>query len=286
MTTKEEDIVDLFLATTTHKELLFFTNRGRVFATKAFEIPATTRTAKGQALQNFLELGPDEKVTAMEALPSDVDRGKYIIMATRHGVIKKTPRQDFFNIRRSGLKAMNLKDNDTMEWVHVSSGKDEVMLVTRNGQAIRFSEKDVRPMGRTAAGVISMRLKKDDQVVAMHVVGGDIKKQQILVITEQGLGKRTPLPQYRIQHRGGSGIKTANITAKTGAVVNAAIVNTDLIEQTDVLIISRKGQVIRVAVKTISQQGRSTQGVRVMRPSEQSGKVATFTIWAGDVNEE
>jgi DNA gyrase subunit A len=282
MTTKEEDVVELFLATTTHKELLFFTNRGRVFATKAYEIPATTRTAKGQALQNFLELGPDEKVTAIQALPAEADSGKYLIMATRQGVIKKTPRQDFLNIRRSGLKAMNLKDDDTLEWAQVSSGKDEIMIVTRNGQAIRFPEKDVRPMGRAAAGVISMRLKKTDQIVAMHVLGGDVKKQQILVITEQGLGKRTPVGQYRMQHRGGSGIKTANVTAKTGAVVNAAIINTEIIDHTDVLIISQKGQVIRVGVKSISEQGRSTQGVRVMRPGEQSGKVATFTIWAGE----
>lgn len=281
MTTKEEDIVDVFLATTTHKNLLFFTNLGRVFATRAYEIPATTRTAKGQAIQNFLELGPNEKVTAIQALPATEDAGEYLIMATRQGTIKKTSRLDFENIRRTGLKAITLKGNDALEWVGVSSGKDEVMLVTQNGQAIRFSEKDVRPMGRTAAGVIGMRLKKNDEIVAMYVIQPqESKKQEILVVTELGFGKRTPIAQYRKQGRGGSGIKTASVTSKTGHLVNAAIISSDAAKETDVLIISEKGQVIRVAVSSISKQGRSTQGVRVMRPSDKSGKVATFTTWS------
>ena len=281
MTTKEEDIVDVFLATTTHKNLLFFTNLGRVFATRAYEIPATTRIAKGQAIQNFLELGPNEKITAIQALPASEDAGEYLIMATRQGTIKKTSRLDFENIRRTGLKAITLKGDDALEWVGVSSGKDEVMLVTKNGQAIRFSEKDVRPMGRTASGVIGMRLKKNDEIVAMHVLQPQqAKKEEILVITEQGFGKRTSISQYRKQGRGGSGIKTASVTSKTGSLVNAAVVSSEEIKETDVLIISEKGQVIRVAASGFSKQGRSTQGVRVMRPSTKSGKVATFTTWS------
>ncbi|MEX1997685.1 MAG: DNA gyrase subunit A [Candidatus Andersenbacteria bacterium] len=282
MVTKEEDMVDIFLATTTHKELLFFTNQGRVFAAKAYEIPATTRAAKGQALQNFLELAPQEKVTAVQALPGD-DDGKYLLMATRAGLIKKTPREAFANIRRSGLRAITLKNNDQLEWVAVSSGKDAIILVSHQGQAILFSETDVRPMGRTAAGVRGMRLRRGDLVVAMHVIPtGQDKDKQVVVITEEGLGKRTPLTQYRRQGRGGSGIKTANLTAKTGKVVNAAIINQSQLSATDILVISQKGQVIRIAADTVSEQGRSTQGVRLMRSSDQSGKVATFTTWVGE----
>jgi len=283
MTTKEEDVVDIFLATTTHKELLFFTNRGRVFATKAYEIPATSRTAKGQAIQNFLELGEGEKVTAVQVMPAKEDRGEYLVMATRQGLIKKTPYEEFGNIRRSGLKALTLNDNDTLDWVEVSSGKDEIMIISRQGQAIRFPEKDVRPMGRTAAGVISMRVKKNDEVVAMHVVeAGTAKDHEILVITENGFGKRTPLKHYRAQRRGGSGIKTAKITSKTGQIVNTAIVPSASVAATDVLIISQKGVVIRVEAASISEQGRATQGVRVMRSSGDTGKVATFTLWRGE----
>ncbi len=278
MTTKEEDVVDIFLATTTHKELLFFTNQGRVFATKTYEIPATTRTAKGQALQNFLELAANEKVTAVQAMPGDTDEGKYIVMATRDGLIKKTPREAFANIRRSGLKAITLHDNDQLEWVAMSSGTDEILLVTQKGQAIRFSEKDVRQMGRTAAGVRGIRLGRGDVVVAMHdIPGAKDTNRQVLVITEQGLGKRTELHEYRIQGRGGSGIKTAKVTAKTGSVVNACILDATTVAETDALIISEKGQVIRVGANEVSEQGRSTQGVRVMRPDSDSGKIATFT---------
>lgn len=277
MQTREEDVVDIFLATTTHKQLLFFTNQGRVFSTKAYEIPATGRAAKGQAIQNFLELGPDEKVTAVQALPGKDDPGEYLVMATRQGHIKKTSRQEFENIRRSGLRAINLNVGDTLEWVEVSGSKDEVVIVTKNGQAIRFKEKNVRPMGRTAAGVRAIKLKKDDQVVAMHVA--ENTDSQVLVITEKGLGKRTPLKDYRLQSRGGSGIKTAAITGRTGPIVNAALLPADLIEKTDIFIISEKGQVIRFHAKEVSQQGRATQGVRVMKPDEKTGTVSTFTTW-------
>ncbi|MEX2055196.1 MAG: DNA gyrase subunit A, partial [Candidatus Andersenbacteria bacterium] len=283
MTTKEEDIVDMFLATTTHKELLFFTNLGRVFATRTYEIPLTMRTAKGQALQNFLELAPNEKVTALLALPASDEEGEYLIMATRDGLIKKTERGAFTNIRRSGLKAINLKESDQLEWVTVSSGKDEVVLVSHLGQAIRFPESDVRPMGRTAAGVRGMRLKKSDMVVAMHVIPQAAEGLQLLVITEEGLGKRTPLKDYRLQGRGGSGIKTVNITAKTGNIVNAALIKETVLKDTDILIISQKGQVIRIAADSVGERSRSTQGVRVMRPSPESGKVATFTQLLSEV---
>jgi len=280
MATKEEDIVDIFLATTTHKELLFFTNQGRVFALRAYEIPATTRAAKGQALPNFLELAAGERVTAIQALPAKDEASKFLVMSTKGGVIKKTPRDAFTNIRRSGLKAINLKGSDTLEWVTASTGHDQILLVTRAGQAIRFSETNVRPMGRAAAGVRGMRLKNKDEVVAMHVVPpGVAKQQQVLVITEQGFGKRTPLAAYRLQGRGGSGIKTAKVTAKTGPVVNAALIDKTSLAATNVLVISEKGQVIRVEVSAVSEQSRDTQGVRIMSSTSSSGRVAAFTTW-------
>lgn len=281
---KDEDVVDIFLATTTHRELVFFTNQGRVFTTRAYEIPPASRLSRGQALQNFLELGPDEKVTAVQALPTKDEPGEYLIMATRLGVIKKTKREEFANIRRSGLKAITLKDGDTLEWVSPSSGKDNILLVTSGGQSIVFSEDDVRAMGRTAAGVNSMRLKKGHSIVAMYIIDpkADSKKEYVLVITENGYGKRTPLNEYRVQGRGGTGIKTANVTPKTGAVVNAAILNEESLAKTDLLITSEKGQVIRIPASSVSEQGRSTQGVRVMRPSTESGLISTFTTWENE----
>lgn len=282
MTTKEEDVVDHFLATTTHKQLLFFTNQGRVFATPAYEIPVTTRVAKGQALQNFLELAPNEKVSAVQAMPVQEGLAGFLMMATRNGLVKKTPWKEFKNIRRSGLKAITIKENDHLEWVAVSSGDDEVLLVTRAGQAVRFSENNVRPMGRVAAGVRGIRLKKNDEVVAMHVVSAkQAEGQQVLVITEAGYGKRTPLTEYRQQQRGGSGIKTGKVTAKTGPIVGAVVLPTKTIDDIDLFIISEKGQVIRIEASSLSELGRATQGVRVMRPSDASGTVSTFTTWQG-----
>ncbi len=292
---REDDAVDIFMATTTHKMLLFFTNLGRVFATQAFEIPEMSRMSRGQALQNFLELGSAERVTAVQAfsgkdpasaLPaSPAGRApagklsKYLIMATRNGVIKKTEMEAFSNIRRSGLKAITLKSDDALEWVAPSNGDDFVLMISTAGQAIQFSEHDVRPMGRTAGGVRGMRLKKNDAIVAMHVAPKDTADLQALVVTECGFGKRTPLGDYRLQGRGGSGIKTAAVTAKTGKVVNAAMVQTGTLDKTDLLIITKKGQVIRIPAATVNEQGRSTQGVRVMRPTPESGPVATFTTW-------
>ncbi|MEK7499128.1 MAG: DNA gyrase C-terminal beta-propeller domain-containing protein, partial [Patescibacteria group bacterium] len=279
MTTKEEDIVDLFLATTTHKQLLFFTNQGRVFSTNAYEIPATARAAKGQAIQNFLELGANEKVTAVQDVPDAEEAGEYLVMTTRSGVIKKTSREEFLNIRRTGLKAITLNDNDTLEWVGVSSGTDRVIIATKNGQAILFPEKDIRPMGRTAAGVRAMKLKGDDEEVAMYVIKASQEGQEVMVITEEGFGKRTALTQYRIQKRAGSGIRTAQVTSKTGAIVRAIVLSSSDIETTDILVVSEKGQVIRISASSVSKQGRSTQGVRLMRPSDKSGKISTFTLW-------
>src|SRR3989338_3611769 len=220
LTTKEEDVVEQFFSTTTHSDVLFFTTKGRVFQLKAYDIPKGSRTAKGQAIVNFLQLGPEEKISS--ALPfSELGDYKFLVMVTGLGNIKKVDIADFTNVRRSGLIAIRLKKNDELEWLKPSSGKDNIILVTANGQAIRFKEAQIRPMGRAAAGVRGIRLKKDDKIVGMDVVDQALSSVgQILVITENGYGKRSSLNSYKVQGRGGSGIKTAKVTSKTGRVVS------------------------------------------------------------------
>jgi DNA gyrase subunit A len=261
---KEEDVVDKLISAHSHDDILFFTNKGRVFQTKVYELPEASRTSKGQALVNFLQLGSGEMATAILTF-SKKDTAKYLVMATKNGLIKKTAREEFAKVRRSGMIAIGLKNDDELKWVETSSGEDEIMLSTEDGQAIRFKEKDVRPMGRTAAGVTGIRVRKGDHVISMDVIRkeADVKNLEVLVITELGLGKKTALADYKIQHRAGSGIKTVKITAKTGKIVSMYILRND--EEHDLVIISKKGQAIRTALNAISTLGRATQGVRVMR---------------------
>ncbi|MEA3398116.1 MAG: DNA gyrase subunit A [Patescibacteria group bacterium] len=279
LTTKEEDMIEFMFTTTTHSEILFFTTRGRVFQLKAYEIPPAARTAKGQAIVNFLQLGSGEQVTSI--LPLDkIEKYKYLFFATEKGLVKKVKIEAFQNVRRSGLVAIKIKPEDKLIWAKPSSGKDEIQLITSGGQAIRFEELNVRDMGRTASGVFGIRLKNDDTVVGMGVFGADkekLKKYQILTIMEQGFGKRTTLSLYKVQGRGGSGLKTAKVTAKTGKIVNAYVVSTDKMMDKDLIIISEKGQVIRLPFKSVNQLGRDTQGVRLMRFKEPSDKVACVT---------
>jgi len=277
LTTKEEDVVEQFFSTTTHSDVLFFTTKGRVFQLKAYDIPKGSRTAKGQAIVNFLQLGPEEKISS--ALPfSELGDYKFLVMVTGLGNIKKVDIADFTNVRRSGLIAIRLKKNDELEWLKPSSGKDNIILVTANGQAIRFKEAQIRPMGRAAAGVRGIRLKKDDKIVGMDVVDQALSSVgQILVITENGYGKRSSLNSYKVQGRGGSGIKTAKVTSKTGRVVSMTAVNAKAIEE-DMIIISAKGQVIRLPLKSVNVLGRATQGVRLMRFKEANDKVASVTF--------
>ncbi|RMD51039.1 DNA gyrase subunit A [Candidatus Parcubacteria bacterium] len=276
LTTKEEDSVESIFTSTTHQDIMFFTSRGRVFKLKVYEIPEASRTAKGQAIVNFLQLSPGEKVTA--TLESrDLENGKYIMMVTSRGTIKKTELKDFENVRRSGLIAIKLKNGDALEWIKVTSGKDEIILATANGMAIRFSEKDVRPMGRVAAGVRAIKLKGDDVVVGMGVIKNDDSKDaQLLVIMENGYGKRTALREYKTQSRAGMGIRTAKITSKTGKIVSARIVYKN--DARDLIVISELGQVIRLAIKSVSTLGRATQGVRVMRFKKANDKVSSVAI--------
>ena len=286
MKTLQDDIVEHFLTAMTHDSLLFFTDSGKVFRTPVYEIPEGTRVARGRGLLNFLEISPQEKVLSL------VPYGKnekalginYLLMVTECGIIKKTVLDAFENVRRSGLIAIKLKGNDLMKKVSKTTGEDDVILVTRKGQSIRFKEKQIRPMGRGASGVKGIRLKKDDKVIGSDIILNqksaekdqkDQKKQKeyLLVVTENGSGKRTDVKDFRLQGRGGSGIKAAKITPKTGELVFSKVLSG---EEEDLIVISRKGQVIRAKITSIPVLGRATQGVRLMRLDE-GDKVASAT---------
>ncbi len=276
--TKEEDIVSQMFTTNTHADLLFFTTRGRVFQLKAYDVPQASRTSKGQAIVNFLQLAPNEKVSSVMAVAEIAD-SKYLVMVTKNGVIKKTALDEFKEVRRSGLIAIKIKPDDNLEWVKPSGGADDIMLVTAQGQSIRFSEKDVRPMGRSAAGVTGMRMKGKDFIVGMDVVDGKAADKgafDLLVVMEHGFGKRTNLSEYKTQGRAGSGIKTAEVTAKTGPIVSAMLINSK--DDRDMIIISEKGQTIRFSSKTIPSLSRATQGVRVMRFKAEKDSVSSVTL--------
>lgn len=278
LTTKEEDSVKQLFQTNTHADVLFFTTRGRVFQLKAYEIPAaSSRTAKGQAVVNFLQLSDGEELSATLSL-SDLATYKYLVMVTKKGVIKKTDMQDFANVRRSGLIAVKLKKDDSLQWVEPSTGEDQIVLVSDNGQAIRFKENDVRAMGRTAAGVRGLKLKGEGQIAGMGIVSKEAEgKAELFVIMKNGYGKRTTIKQYKIQNRGGSGVKTAKITEKTGKV-NTGFIVIEQHEGRDLVIISNKGQVIRVPLSSVNILGRATQGVRLMSFKAKGDTVASVTL--------
>ncbi len=265
LATKEEDEVDQLFSTNTHADILFFTTRGRVFQLKAYEVPPGSRISKGQAIVNFLQLAPGEKVA--NSLPlTDIEGAKYLIMVTSQGTVKKTGLEDFKHVRRSGLIAITLHEGDDLLWVKPTNGTDDISLVTRNGQSIRFSEKDVRPMGRSAAGVRGIKLKKDDEVIGMDLVDPKLAAKglfTLFTVAENGMGKQTDIREYKTQGRGGSGVRTMKVTPKTGPVVTAFVASKD--DERDLMMISKKGVVIRVAYKTVPTLGRDTQGVRVMR---------------------
>jgi DNA gyrase subunit A len=274
-TTKEGDTIDRVVTAMTHDNLFFFTDSGKVFQSMAYEIPVSSRTAKGQAIVNFLQISQGEKITAIISISKE-SQAKYLFMTTKLGTVKKTAIEDFDKVRRSGLIALNLAKGDELRWIVPTTGKDEIIITTAGGQAIHFKETDVRPMGRTAAGVRGVKLRSDDTVVGMDVVLKNQKGNQLLVFSENGFGKRSDLKSYKIQKRGGSGIKTAKITPKTGKLVSAHIVNTDNLD-VDLICSSAKGQIIRVPLKSVSSLGRATQGVRVMRMNTDD-KIAATTV--------
>jgi len=261
----EEDIVSHFLSARTHDNILFFTNKGRVFQTKVYEIPQASRTAKGKAIQNFLEIPPQELVSAIIAYPGskkgkDIIPEGFLVMLTTGGVIKKTALKEFRNVRRTGIIGIKLQKGDSLKWVKLSNGNNEIILATSRGQAVRFKESDVRGMGRGASGVKAIRLKKDDKVSSFDLVSKGEKSSNMLVVMENGYGKRTPLSQYKVQRRGGSGIKTAKITSKTGLLVAAHVIDA----QETLLAISKKGQILKTSISSVRLAGRATQGVRIM----------------------
>lgn len=258
----DEDFITHFKDANTHDNILFFTDKGRVFQTKAYEIPVGSRTSKGKLVHSFLEIPSDEKISALISYPENAEIKKQsLVMATQDGVIKKTPLTDFGNVRRSGIIAIKLGAGDLLNWVNLATGNDEIMLTTSQGQAIRFRENQVRPMGRTAAGVTAIRLKKNDKVSSMNIIEtATSKTAKLLVITQNGLGKQTPLNEYKLQRRGGSGIKTVSITTKTGPLIGAHVIT----DEKELFALSAKGQIIRTEISAVRVAGRVTQGVRIM----------------------
>jgi len=275
LSTKEEDAVEDIFSTTTHQDIMYFTSRGRVFKLKVYEIPEASRTAKGQAIVNFLQLAPGETITATMK-SGDLEDTKYIVMVTNKGTVKKTNVEDFENVRNSGLIAIKLRNGDALEWVRTSSGNDEIILATARGMAIRFSEEDVRAMGRVASGVRGIKMKGEDRVVGMGIVTKNERSDQFMVITQHGYGKRTALKEYSVQKRGGLGVRTAKITDKTGQIVTGRLVAPK--DTRDLLVISSGGQVIRMGIGSISALGRATQGVRVMRFKKADDQVSSVAF--------
>lgn len=260
MTTKEEDVIDQLIPASTHDYLLFFTNRGRIFRLKAYEVPAASLAAKGVAAVNLLQLQPEEKITSIIRHAKDADEEGYLFMATTKGTVKKTPLKDYANIRTNGLIAIKLDDGDELRWIKKTTSHNDIIVSTSAGQAVRFNETEARPMGRTARGVRGVRLRPNDRVVGMDVV--ETESSNLLVISEKGYGKITKVANFPSHKRGGVGIKAAVVTAKTGPIIS---VHTLAPDAREVLLISSKGQAIRVGLKDIPTLGRTTQGVRVMR---------------------
>ncbi len=276
ISTREDDFVKQIFTASTHDTILFFTNKGKLYRLRGYEVPEAGRTARGTAIVNLLSLDPGEKISAVIPLQNFAE-GKYLLMATRNGLIKKTALAEYNSARKTGLQGITLKGEDELIGVRLTDGEDNVVLVTKKGMCITFDEKDVRPVGRTAQGVIGMKLDDDDMVIGMEsiIAGG---QATLLAITENGFGKRTELDEYRVQNRGGKGVITYKITPKTGDIVGVRIATDD----EDVMLITEKGTIIRINVKDISVLGRSTQGVTLMRTSDGGKVVSIETINPND----
>ena len=276
--TREEDFVKQIFTASTHDTILFFTNKGKLYKLRGFEIPEAGRTAKGTAIVNLLSLDPGEKVSAVIPIQNFAE-GKYLLMATKHGLIKKTALTEYNSSRKTGLQGITLKEEDELIAVRLTDGQDNIVLVSRNGMCITFDEKDVRPIGRVSQGVIGIRLDDDDELIGMEsvIAGG---KATLLAITENGFGKRTELDEYRVQIRGGKGVITYKITQKTGKLVGVRIAD----DNDDVMLITDTGTIIRLKVKDISVLGRSTQGVTLMRTTD-GGKVVSIETLTPEINE-
>ena len=273
ISTREEDFVKQIFTTSTHDTVLFFSNKGKLYRLRGYEIPEAGRTAKGTAIVNLLSLDAGEKISAVIPITNFED-SKYLLMATKKGLIKKTQLQEYNSSRKTGLLAINLKDDDELIDVRLTDGQDNVVLVTSKGLCITFDEKDVRPVGRSAQGVLGIRLDDDDVVIGMESILAENKNVTLLAITENGFGKRTELDEYRVQNRGGRGVITYKITPKTGNIVGIRMAS----EDEDVMLITNSGTIIRLKVKEVSILGRATQGVTLMRTNENEKVVSIETV--------
>ncbi|MBS5987458.1 DNA gyrase subunit A [Clostridium sp.] len=270
MSTKEDDFVEHIMVTSTHSDVLFFTNKGRVYKLRAYEIPEAGRVAKGTNIINLIAIEPDERIETVLSIRDNTKDG-FLFMATKQGIVKKTPLSDFKNLRKNGLIAINLREGDELLKVKVTRGDANIIIVTQNGYAVRFSEKNVRAMGRTASGVRSINLKDDDIAVCMDI---SVDNEDLLIISEYGFGKRTPISEYKVQNRGGVGLITYKIGEKTGKVIGATICN----ELDELMLINSSGVAIRINVKDISVTGRAAMGVTLMRTNEDEKVVAVAKI--------
>ncbi len=282
MTTREEDVIEHVVNASTHDFLLFFTNRGRVFRLKTYEIPAASLGAKGIAIVNLLQLQPEETVSAViNVSKSEKDAAANLIMCTVRGVVKKTPFEQYKNVRSTGLIAINLDEGDQLKWIRMTTGDNEVIISTSQGQAIRFHERDARPMGRVSRGVRGIRLRTDDHVIGMDIVD---EHSSIFVISKYGYGKRTKVAQFTPHARGGVGIRSAVVNTKTGELVGVNTLSDN--DDQEVIIISQNGQTIRLGLKDIPALGRATQGVRIMRLNEGDKVVSLALVDKSDLPEE
>ena len=272
LTTRENDFVTDLIMTSTHDNLMFFTNTGKAHKIKAYEIPEATRTAKGTPAINFLNLMQRERITTVIPF-KDFRDDKYLIAVTKNGIIKKTAISQFDTNRKTGLIAINLKDGDELVGIKQTSGSDNVIIITKNGKCISFSEDDVRPMGRIAGGVRAIKLEDDDEVVSMELVQPG---EELLVVTAKGYGKRTPVEEYKIQARGGKGLLTYDKAKfrKTGRLVGATVVD----DNDEILLINSEGTIIRIRADEVSKLGRATQGVKIMRTDDDSDIISMAKV--------
>ena len=280
LTTRENDFVSDLIMTSTHDNLMFFTNTGKVHRIKAYEIPEATRTAKGTPAINFLNLMQRERITAVIPF-KDFRDDKYLIAVTKNGTIKKTAISQFDTNRKTGLIAINLKDGDELVDIRQTSGSDNVIIITKNGKCICFSEDDVRPMGRIAGGVRAIKLEDDDEVVSMELVQ---PHEELLVVTSKGFGKRTPVSEYKIQSRGGKGLLTYDKSKfkKTGPLIGAMVVD----EDDEILLINSEGTIIRIKADEVSKLGRATQGVKIMRTDEDTNIISMAKVIKEEEHEQ
>jgi len=277
MKTNEEDYVDYLLSSTTHSYILFFTNKGKVYRTKGYNVPKFTRTAKGLPIVNLLPLEKEEHVTSIINV-EDFKTDNYLLFSTKFGSVKRTHISEFESIRQTGKICITLKDDDELIAIRMTNGSDEIVVGASNGKLIRFHENDVRPMGRTASGVRGLMIGTEERVVGMEIVH---EEEQVLVVSEKGYGKRTPIGEYRLQQRGGKGVKTISITEKNGKLVSLRSVKGD----EDLMIITNSGIIIRMPVEQISVIGRATQGVRLIKLGNDQ-YVATVAKIVADIEEE